>query len=135
MAAGRYRSSGTLGLEGLLDKWPKEVIAPGSVIGPLTSAAAEHLGLKAGTPVVQAGADAFIGMVGLGVTEPGEMAMITGSSHLHLGVAAQPVHKPGVWGTYADAVYPGKAIIEGGTDIHRIRDCLVQAEFRSKHEL
>ncbi len=29
-------------------------------------------------------------------------------------VAAKPVHKPGVWGTYADAVYPGKAIIEGG---------------------
>ena len=114
MVAGRYRSSRTLGLEDLLDKWPKEVIAPGSVIGPLTSAAAEHLGLKAGTPVVQAGADAFIGMVGLGVTEPGEMAMITGSSHLHLGVAAKPVHKPGVWGTYMDAVYPGKAIIEGG---------------------
>ena len=104
----------TLGIEDLVDKWPKEVIAPGSVIGPLTSTAAEHLGLKAGTPVVQAGADAFIGMVGLGVTEPGEMAMITGSSHLHLGVAAKPVHKPGVWGTYVDAVYPGKAIIEGG---------------------
>jgi ribulokinase len=104
----------TLGLEDLLDKWPKEVIAPGNVIGPLTSTAAEHLGLKAGTPVVQGGADAFIGMVGLGVTEPGEMAMITGSSHLHLGVAVKPVHKPGVWGTYMDAVYPGKAIIEGG---------------------
>jgi ribulokinase len=104
----------TLGLEDLLDKWPKEVVAPGNVIGPLTSTAAEHLGLKAGTPVVQGGADAFIGMVGLGVTEPGEMAMITGSSHLHLGVAAKSVHKPGVWGTYMDAVYPGKAIIEGG---------------------
>jgi ribulose kinase len=104
----------TLGLEDLLDKWPKEVVAPGNVIGPLTSTAAEHLGLKAGTPVVQGGADAFIGMVGLGVTEPGEMAMITGSSHLHLGVAVKPVHKPGVWGTYMDAVYPGKAIIEGG---------------------
>jgi ribulose kinase len=104
----------TLGLEDLLEKWPSEVIAPGDVIGPLTRTAAEHLGLKADTPVVQGGADAFIGMVGLGVTEPGEMAMITGSSHLHLGVAAKPVHKPGVWGTYADAVYPGKAIIEGG---------------------
>ena len=103
-----------LELEDLIDKWPKEVIAPGSIIGPLTSTAAEHLGLMAGTPVVQSGADAFIGMVGLGVTEPGEMAMITGSSHLHLGVAAKPVHKPGVWGTYMDAVYPGKAIIEGG---------------------
>ena len=104
----------TLMLEELLDKWPMEVIAPGDVIGPLTRAAAEHLGLKADIPVVQGGADAFIGMVGLGVTEPGEMALITGSSHLHLGVAASPVHKPGVWGTYMDAVYPGKAIIEGG---------------------
>jgi ribulose kinase len=104
----------TLALEELLDKWPMEVIAPGDVIGPLTSPAAEHLGLKADIPVVQGGADAFIGMVGLGVTEPGEMALITGSSHLHLGVAASPVHKPGVWGTYMDAVYPDKAIIEGG---------------------
>jgi ribulose kinase len=42
------------------------------------------------------------------------MALITGSSHLHLGIAAMPVHRPGVWGTYMDAVYPGKAIIEGG---------------------
>ncbi|MBV8586446.1 MAG: carbohydrate kinase [Verrucomicrobia bacterium] len=104
----------TLVLEELLDKWPREVIAPGDVIGPLTRSAAEHLGLKADIPVVQGGADAFIGMIGLGVTEPGELALITGSSHLHLGVAASPVHKPGVWGTYMDAVYPHKAIIEGG---------------------
>ena len=104
----------TLMLEKHLDKWPMEVIAPGDIIGPLTRAAAEHLGLKADIPVVQGGADAFIGMVGLGVTEPGEMALIAGSSHLHLGVAASPVHKPGVWGTYMDAVYPGKTIIEGG---------------------
>jgi sugar (pentulose or hexulose) kinase len=67
-------------LEELLDKWPMEVTAPGDVIGPLTKAAADHLGLKADIPVVQGGADAFIGMVGLGVTEPGEMALITGSS-------------------------------------------------------
>ena len=104
----------SLGLENLVEKWPSEVIAPGQVIGPLTRTAAEHLGPKADTPVVQGGADAFIGMVGLGITEPGEMAMITGSSHLHLGVAAKPVDKAGMWGTYVDAAYPGKPIIEGG---------------------
>ena len=69
---------------------------------------------RPGIPVAQGGADAFIGMIGLGVTEPGEMALITGSSHLHLGIAARPVHAPGVWGTYMDAVYPDKPIIEGG---------------------
>ena len=103
-----------LRLDDLLAKWPADVLAPGAIIGPLTPSAAEHVGLKPSTPVVQGGSDAFIGMIGLGVTEPGEMALITGSSHLHLGVAAKPVHRKGVWGTYMDAVYPGKPIIEGG---------------------
>jgi ribulokinase len=103
-----------LDLDGLLDKWPQEIVAPGDVVGGLTPAAAAHLGLPDDLPVVQGGADAFIGMVGLGVAEPGEMALITGSSHLQLGVAAAPIHRGGVWGTYMDAVYPGKPIIEGG---------------------
>jgi ribulose kinase len=80
----------------------------------LTRAAAEHLGLAPGIPVVQGGADAFIGVIGLGVTEPGEMALITGSSHLHLGIASDEIHGPGIWGTYMDAVYPDKPVIEGG---------------------
>ncbi len=104
----------SLGLAELEQKWPHEVLPSGAVIGGLTAEAAAHLGLKAGTPVVQGGSDAFIGMIGLGVTKPDEMALITGSSHLHLGIARKPVHKAGVWGTYMDAVYPGKPIIEGG---------------------
>lgn len=103
-----------LDLEDLEDKWPNPIVAPGTVIGPLTKEAAEHIGLRPGVPVVQGGADAFIGVIGLGVTQPGEMALITGSSHLHIGVADRVVHKAGVWGTYMDGVYPGKPIIEGG---------------------
>lgn len=103
-----------LDLTDLLEKWPGEVLAPGEVVGGLTRSAAEHLGLMPDTPVVQGGADAFIGMIGLGVTQPGELALITGSSHLQLGVADRVVHKAGVWGTYMDAVYPGKPILEGG---------------------
>jgi ribulokinase len=103
-----------LGIADLREKWPSEIVAPGAVVGGLTTAAAAHRGLRAGTPVVQGGADAFIGMIGLGVTEPGELALITGSSHLQLGVADREVHAPGVWGTYQDAVYPGRPIIEGG---------------------
>jgi ribulokinase len=103
-----------LDLADLADRWPTEVVAPGQQIGPLTEGAAAHLGLRAGMPVVQGGADAFIGMIGLGVTQPGDLALITGSSHLQLGVAARTVHAPGVWGTYMDCVYPGRPIIEGG---------------------
>jgi len=104
----------TLGMAELEAKWPQKMLAPAKPIGPLTKDAAEHLGLKTGTLVVQGGPDAFMGLIGLGVTEPGEMGLITGSSHLLLGVTEKPVHPPGVWGTYMDAVYPGKPIIEGG---------------------
>ncbi len=98
----------------LMEKWPRAIVAPGAEVGGLTAEAAAHLGLPAGTKVVQGGADAFIGMIGLNVARPGELALITGSSHLQLGVAARPAHAPGVWGTYMDAVYPGRPIIEGG---------------------
>lgn len=103
-----------LGLSDLVDRWPKDIIPAGQVIGPLTDAAAKHLGLNPGTPVVQGGADAFIGMIGLGVTAPGDLALITGSSHLQLGIAERSVHTPGTWGTYMDCVYPGRPVIEGG---------------------
>ena len=104
----------TLGLSDLLARWPQDIVAPGQVIGPLTADAAHHLGLPPGVPVVQGGADAFIGMIGLGVTAPGDLALITGSSHLQLGIAERSVHVPGVWGTYMDCVYPGRPVIEGG---------------------
>ena len=61
----------------------------GEVVGGLTAAAAEHLGLPTGLPVAQGGADAFVAMVGLGTVAPGQLALITGSSHLHLGEALQ----------------------------------------------
>ena len=103
-----------LRLDALADKWPLDVLAPGTPIGPLTTEAAAHLGLPSSVLVVQGGADAFIGMIGLGVTRPGQVALITGSSHLQLGVTDQRFHAPGLWGTYADAVYPGLEIVEGG---------------------
>ena len=103
-----------LGMEALLEKWPKRVLAPGQVIGTLAPAAARALGLASTVKVVQGGADALIGMVGLGVARPGQLALITGSSHLQFGVTSGPVHAPGVWGAYPDIIYPGRHIIEGG---------------------
>ena len=46
----------TLGLEALLHKWPAEVLPLGAVVGGLTAAAAEHLGLPQGVVVAQGGA-------------------------------------------------------------------------------
>ena len=103
-----------LGLDALAEKWPQEIARPGEVVGPLTAEAAAHLGLTTDCKVVQGGVDALIGVVGLGVHRPGELALITGSSHLQYGVTERQIHAPGLWGTYADALYPGRAILEGG---------------------
>jgi len=104
-----------LGLEALLDKWPKDILGMGSVVGPLVEEAANACGLPIGLPVVQGGADAFVGMVGLGVIESGQLALITGSSHLHLGVASSEFHAPGIFGTYKDALVPtAPYVVEGG---------------------
>ena len=103
-----------LDLGELRNKWPAEVLAPGVVVGPLSAHAAEHLGLPETVLVVQGGADALIGMIGLGVARPGQLALITGSSHLQFAVGETAAHVPGLWGTYRDAVYPGRTILEGG---------------------
>ncbi|HTW25641.1 MAG TPA: FGGY-family carbohydrate kinase [Acetobacteraceae bacterium] len=103
-----------LGVAALLEKWPDDVLAPGAVIGTLTREAAAHLGLPETVKIVQGGADALIGMIGLGVARPGQLALVTGSSHLQFGVSDRPCHVPGLWGTYKDAVYPGRYILEGG---------------------
>jgi ribulokinase len=103
-----------LGLEDLAGKWPEEIVAPGDPIAELTREAATHLGLKPGTPVIQGGADGFIAIIGLGVTEPGQLGLITGSSHLQLAVTDRVFHRPGLWGAYADCVYQGSAVLEGG---------------------
>ena len=107
-----------LELEDLLEKWPKEVLKCGEVIGNITEEAFEKLfkGAKyREIPVVQGGADAFIGMVGLGAIHPKTMALITGSSHLHLAVTEKSMFGKGMFGAYENALVPeAKFIVEGG---------------------
>lgn len=103
-----------LGMADLVEKWPSRVAVPGEVVGHLTADAAEALGLTTNTKLVQGGADALIGMIGLGVSQPGQLCLITGSSHLQFGVTEKPFHASGMWGAYADIVYPNRYIIEGG---------------------
>lgn len=103
-----------LSIPELAEKWPSDVLGLGEAIGGLTPAAAAHLGLNPGTTVAQGGADAFIAMLGLGVVKTGQLAFITGSSHLHLGNTDSAVHGDGIWGTYNSALRPGQHVIEGG---------------------
>lgn len=103
-----------IGLADVLGKFPDAVLDLGVKVGALQKQAAQELGLAEGIPVGEGGADAFVGMLGLNVVSPGSIAMITGTSHLHLGLTDKEMHAQGMWGSYPDAVVPGLQLIEGG---------------------
>lgn len=98
----------------LAEKLPERCVPMGGLVGRLTIDAAEHLGLPEGTPVAQGGPDAFVGMVGLGCTSPGQLCLITGSSHLHCVVCSTSSTAPGTWGAYKGAPLLGMCFAEGG---------------------
>jgi ribulose-phosphate 3-epimerase len=104
----------TLEIPELADKLPERCIPMGALVGRLTTEAAKHLNLPEGTPVAQGGPDAFVGMVGLGCTSPGQLCLITGSSHLHCVVSSTSSTAPGTWGAYKGAPLPGICFAEGG---------------------
>ncbi|WP_066644383.1 FGGY-family carbohydrate kinase [Christensenella timonensis] len=104
----------SFGLDDVVEKLPQDILDMGAYVGKLTEKAAADLGLAAGIPVGEGGADAFVGMVGLNVVQPGRIAMITGTSHLHLGLTEKEMHSKGMWGSYPDAVIRGLHLIEGG---------------------
>ena len=84
-------SSGMFDLAGR--KWSQEVIeicgmradvfpsvqAPGTNAGVVSADAAAATGLRPGTPVVVGGADTQLGLVGIGVVEPGRFTVIGGT--------------------------------------------------------
>jgi ribulose kinase len=103
-----------LGIPELAEKLPSRCLAMGERVGYLTPEAAAHLGLPEQLPVIQGGPDAFVGMIGLGCIHPGQLCLITGSSHLHCVVTSHPTTAPGTWGAYRGAPLPGLHFAEGG---------------------
>jgi ribulose kinase len=105
---------GTLGLDDLIDKLPDTVLPMGTRIGKLAASAQEALDLPATVSVVTGGADAFVAQAGLGVVNPGAMALITGSSHLMMLQSSKRMHGEGTFGSYPGAVVDGQYTVEGG---------------------
>jgi sugar (pentulose or hexulose) kinase/phosphoglycerate dehydrogenase-like enzyme/ribulose-5-phosphate 4-epimerase/fuculose-1-phosphate aldolase/putative sterol carrier protein len=57
-----------------------EVVSSGTALGPLGKDAATHLGLYPGIPVVTGGGDTQCGLLGTGVVDSGQIAIIAGST-------------------------------------------------------
>ncbi|MCL4249887.1 MAG: xylulose kinase [Anaerolineae bacterium] len=104
----------TIGLGGIEQRFPTDIVPIGAPTGSLSAEAAEALGLPAGIPVAMGGGDAFVGLLGLGVVEPGDLGVVTGSSNVLSGLAADEVHFKGIFGSFPEALVPGLNLIEGG---------------------
>lgn len=75
---------------------PRAIFPPlidaGCTIGPLSDDAAANLGLMPGTTVAMGGADTQCSLLGGGVMEPGETAVVAGTTAPVQRVLAQPAH-------------------------------------------
>jgi autoinducer 2 (AI-2) kinase len=90
-----------------------EVVEPGTVIGEVTREAAAETGLAAGTPVVAGGADTQLGLVGIGVIQPGRVTLLGGSFWQMTVVTDRPLIDPEArLRTLCHAV-PGQWMTEG----------------------
>ena len=103
-----------IGLEDFSEKWPQNVLAMGETVGYLTRDACMELGLSEVPLLVQGSIDAHTGMLGLGVTRSGQMAVIMGTSFVHLALSDKPIFARGLWGPYPNVVVPDQWLLEGG---------------------
>ena len=96
------------------DKLAGPVVAPGQRVGELTTEWAERLGLAGGTPVAAPVIDAHAAVPGGGVSEPGTMFMIMGTSTCHMLMAENEVLVEGISGVVEDGIVPGFFGYEAG---------------------
>lgn len=102
------------GLEDMIEKFPKEILRVGDVIGNVSPEAAKEFGLSEKTIVVEGTADCNACMFGVGGVKPNGMTLIGGTSTCLLGLSPHDFHEIGVNGTYPNCMYKGTSLLEGG---------------------
>lgn len=95
------------------------------IAGHVTPAAAAETGLAPGTPVTCGTIDAAAEAVSVGVSTPGDMMMMYGSTVFMIQVTAAPVRDARLW--YAPWLFPGQhaslaGLATSGTLTHWFRD-------------
>jgi xylulokinase len=104
-----------------IDEWwqsvagdlPKpRLLWPAEVAGEVTPAAAEETGIPAGTPVCAGTIDAWAESLAAGVTEPGALMIMYGSTIFLIQCVTSPAPSPALWATAG--VEPGTFSIAAG---------------------
>lgn len=96
------------------DKLGSNIYPLGGKAGELTEKAAKLTGLKPGTAVAIANVDAHVSVPAVGITEPGKMLMIMGTSTCHMILGTEEKKVPGMCGVVEDGIIPGYLGYEAG---------------------
>jgi L-ribulokinase len=96
------------------DKLSGPVTPVGTLAGRLTEQAAARFGLRPGISVAAAVSDAHVTAPSLKVTAPGQMAIVMGTSSVHMLVSEECLPVPGVCGVVRDGLIPGYYGYEAG---------------------
>lgn len=96
------------------EKFNNTVYPIGSVAGQITKEAAQLTGLKEGTIVAVGIGDAHAAVPAVGITEPGKMLMIMGTSTCHMMLGDKEAIVPGMCGVVEDGIIAGYYGYEAG---------------------
>ena len=96
------------------DKMSRDVDSLGAIAGGLSEAAAGWTGLRPGTPVAVANVDAHVSVPAVGVTAPGTMVAVMGTSTCHLVLGDRLALAEGMCGVVEDGIVPGFFGYEAG---------------------
>ena len=91
-----------------------DIRALGQRAGGLTAQAAQWTGLVPGTAVAVGNVDAHVAVPAAGVTEPGRMVIIMGTSNCHMVMGEDEQLVPGICGYVEDGIIPGLFGYEAG---------------------
>lgn len=98
----------------IAEKYTAPVLPAGEKAGTLTEEMARKLGLRPGIAVASACVDAHACVPAAGITQPGEMLAIIGTSTCVMTLSREERDVPGICGTVKDAVLPGFYTCEAG---------------------
>jgi L-ribulokinase len=85
----------------------RDIRALGERAGEVTEAASRWTGLRPGTPVAIANVDAHVSVPAVGVTTPGQLVAVMGTSTCHLALSVDERVVPGACGVVEDGIIPG----------------------------
>jgi L-ribulokinase len=96
------------------EKLGSEFVPLGTSAGTVRAELADKLGLPTTTTVAVGNVDSFVSVPGAGVTEPGVLVMVIGTSICSMLISDREVRLPGITGVAEDGILPGRFGYEAG---------------------